>query len=36
MIDRMVGYPGSATPIREWINKHIPTETTATEVKPTV
>ena len=36
MIDRMVGYPGSATPIREWINKHVPTQTAATEVKPTV
>ncbi len=23
MIDRMVGYPGGAAPIREWINKHI-------------
>ena len=37
MIDRMVGYPGSATPIREWINKNIPTETTPSaqaEVKP--
>ena len=26
MIDRMVGFPGSATPIREWINKHVPAE----------
>ena len=32
MIDRMVGYPGSATPIREWINKHVPTN--ADEPKP--
>jgi thioredoxin 1 len=39
MIDRMVGYPGSATPIREWINKHVPTEptpSTPAAVKPTV
>jgi thioredoxin 1 len=40
MIDRMVGYPGSATPIREWINKHVPTETKvepkAADVKPAV
>jgi thioredoxin 1 len=32
MIDRMVGFPGSATPIREWINKHVPTN--ADEPKP--
>ena len=39
MIDRMVGYPGSATPIREWINKHVPTaavELKPANVKPTV
>jgi len=24
MVDRMVGYPGSATPIREWIDKNVP------------
>jgi thioredoxin 1 len=24
MVDRMVGYPGSANPIREWIEKHVP------------
>jgi thioredoxin 1 len=26
MVDRMVGYPGSANPIREWIEKHVPAE----------
>jgi thioredoxin 1 len=40
MIDRMVGYPGSATPIREWINKHVPVEAKVapktSDVKPTV
>jgi thioredoxin 1 len=39
MIDRLVGYPGSATPIRSWIDKNIPavTELTpAVEAKPTV
>jgi thioredoxin 1 len=38
MIDRMVGYPGSANPIREWINKNVPTEskeTTSAEPKTT-
>ena len=25
MVDRMVGYPGSANPIREWIEMHVPT-----------
>lgn len=29
MVDRMVGYPGNANPIREWIEKHLPTETKA-------
>jgi len=24
MVDRMVGYPGNANPIREWIAKHVP------------
>ncbi len=24
MVDRMVGYPGGANPIREWIEKHVP------------
>jgi thioredoxin 1 len=27
MVDRMVGYPGSANPIREWIEKHVPNQT---------
>jgi len=35
MIDRMVGFPGSAGPIREWIDKNVPAEPTPTEVKPT-
>jgi thioredoxin 1 len=40
MVDRMVGYPGSATPIREWINKNVPAEAPAkaaapAEIKPT-
>jgi thioredoxin 1 len=36
MVDRMVGYPGSANPIREWIEKHVPTaKTVPAEVKPT-
>ncbi len=26
MIDRMVGFPGSAGPIRDWINKNVPAE----------
>jgi thioredoxin 1 len=26
MVDRMVGYPGSANPIREWIEKHVTSE----------
>src|SRR5467141_1680327 len=34
MVDRMVGYPGSAAPIREWIEKHVPTSIPA-EIKPT-
>jgi len=39
MVDRMVGYPGSANPIREWIEKNVqiePTPIIKTEVKPTV
>ena len=40
LVDRMVGYPGSANPIREWIEKHVPTavtsnETVSADVKPT-
>ena len=26
MVDRLVGYPGGAAPIRTWINKNIPAE----------
>jgi thioredoxin 1 len=26
MVDRLVGYPGGAAPIRTWINKNIPSE----------
>jgi thioredoxin 1 len=29
MVDRMVGYPGSAAPIRAWIDKNVPTPTPA-------
>ena len=42
LVDRMVGFPGSASPIREWINKNIPAEAPAVresapaEFKPTV
>lgn len=41
MIDRMVGFPGSAGPIRDWINKNVPAEaptkeTAPAEVKPSV
>jgi thioredoxin 1 len=31
LVDRMVGYPGNASPIREWIEKHVPAETKANE-----
>ena len=37
MVDRMVGYPGSATPIREWIDKNVPAQgptAVPAEVKP--
>ena len=30
LVDRMVGYPGSANPIREWIEKHVPAEANPT------
>jgi thioredoxin 1 len=42
LVDRLVGYPGSAAPIREWIDKNVPgTPTTSltsnipADVKPT-
>lgn len=36
MVDRMVGYPGSANPIREWIEKNTPSaKPVSAEVKPT-
>ena len=36
MVDRMVGYPGSANPIRDWIEKNVPSpKPVPTEVKPT-
>ena len=38
MVDRMVGYPGSANPIREWINRNVPAEpkeNAPAEPKPT-
>jgi thioredoxin len=40
LVDRMVGYPGNAGPIREWIEKHVPAaakqnETVSADVKPT-
>jgi thioredoxin 1 len=31
LVDRMVGYPGGANPIREWIEKHV--ATVAADVK---
>ena len=36
MVDRMVGYPGSGDPIRDWIDKNVPAgtkEATAAEPK---
>jgi thioredoxin 1 len=33
LVDRLVGYPGGAAPIKAWIEKNVPTE--ATEVKAT-
>jgi thioredoxin 1 len=40
LVDRMVGYPGSAGPIREWIAKNIPSEAkpdpTPANANPTV
>ncbi|MDQ6878245.1 MAG: thioredoxin [Candidatus Dormibacteraeota bacterium] len=38
MVDRLVGYPGGAGPIRAWIEKNVPTEPAATvpaEARPT-
>ena len=38
LVDRLVGYPGSAAPIRTWIDKHLPAEikpSVAAEAKPT-
>jgi thioredoxin 1 len=39
MVDRMVGYPGNANPIREWIAKHVSavakTSEVPADVKPT-
>ena len=38
MIDRMVGFPGGAGPIRDWINKNVPAgvvENTPADTKPT-
>jgi thioredoxin len=36
MVDRMVGYPGGANPIREWIEKNVPSaKAVPAEVKPT-
>jgi thioredoxin 1 len=38
MIDRMVGFPGGAGPIRDWINKNVPAGVTGNapaEPKPT-
>lgn len=34
MIDRMVGFPGSAGPIRDWINKNVPAEAPTKEAAP--
>jgi len=30
LVDRLVGYPGGAAPIRAWIAKNVPTETPVT------
>jgi thioredoxin 1 len=36
MVDRMVGYPGSANPIREWIEKNVRSaKPVPADVKPT-
>lgn len=36
LVDRMVGYPGNANPIREWIEKHLPSvKPLSAEVRPT-
>lgn len=36
LVDRMVGYPGNANPIREWIEKHVPSANPVpAEGKPT-
>jgi thioredoxin 1 len=34
LVDRLVGYPGSAAPIRAWIDRHVPVEATSLEVVP--
>lgn len=37
MIDRLVGYPGSAAPIKAWIDKNVPADPTPTvPAAPTV
>jgi thioredoxin 1 len=38
LVDRLVGYPGSAAPIRSWIDKNLPAEikpSVPAEAKPT-
>jgi thioredoxin-like negative regulator of GroEL len=38
MVDRLVGYPGSASPIRAWIDKNVPAEAAKkvpAEIRPT-
>jgi thioredoxin 1 len=38
LVDRLVGYPGSASPIRAWIDKNVPADLTKdvpAEAKPT-
>src|SRR4030088_2327405 len=34
MVDRMVGYPGGANPIREWFEKHVPAKPAQAASKP--
>jgi thioredoxin 1 len=36
LVDRLVGYPGSAAPIRAWIDKNLPTAPAPAEVTSTV
>ena len=35
LVDRLVGYPGGAAPIKAWIEKNVPTEAPGADVKAT-